>query len=101
MSGRRARSGRSAARTATRQSAGRGGGQAVPPVLDRLTEAAAALADLERRRAGVVVMRDQWVREARAAGYTWAAVAAATGTSTQALLKRERPRDGQAPAGLT
>jgi hypothetical protein len=60
----------------------------VEAVLIRTRNAAGALGDGERAVALALVRRDRAVRDARALGVSWATLAAAAGSSRQALMKR-------------
>ena len=57
--------------------------------LEALAEVAGVLVELERRRQVSVAMRDHLVAEERARGTSWDVLAAAAGTTRQALMKRD------------
>lgn len=60
----------------------------VPGPLERLRDVAHALVQLDAQRVQLVGERSQIVDELRAAGMTWNAIAAAAGTTRQALMQR-------------
>jgi hypothetical protein len=96
-----------AARRQARAAAGNGRNDVVrlaEPSLEGLARITDELAALERDRVALVGRRDEIVTALRAAGVTWESLAAATGTTRQALIKRSGLGYAQAryvPAAVT